>query len=61
MPKRQHWKTAVENYKSAVSNGDGTVTLTDRNGKRELWFCNKYTASFGLYYRNTVLEFARSL
>lgn len=55
---RQHWKAA--GYVSAVPQGNGQVLLTDSAGKREIWFCNKGHASFGLVYRNTHLEFARS-
>lgn len=30
-------------------------------GKRELWFANKNHAGYGIIYKNTHLEFARSI
>lgn len=42
--------------------GDGGHLLRDKEtGKLELWFCNKGHASYGIKWRNTDLEFARSL
>jgi hypothetical protein len=34
--------------------------LEDIDGNREAWFANKNHAGYGLIYRNTHLEFARS-
>ena len=48
-------------YVRAESFYKGEVVLTDVSGKRELWFCNKNHASYGLIYKNTHLEFIRSL
>jgi hypothetical protein len=48
-------------YVKAKSIGNGQVILTAESGKLELWFCNKNHASYGIKYRNTKLEFARSL
>lgn len=59
MPKKEHWKTA--GFISAKPQGNGEVLLTDAHGRKEIWFCNKNHASYGLIYRNTHLEFARSL
>lgn len=39
----------------------GEHVLRDADGKREVWFANKNHASYGLRYKNTHLEFARSL
>jgi hypothetical protein len=33
----------------------------DENGKCELWFSNKNHASYGIKYKNTDLEFCRSI
>jgi hypothetical protein len=35
--------------------------LRDDSGKLEMWFANKNHSSYGLKWRNTHLEFARSL
>lgn len=39
---------------------DGNHILADEDGKLEVWFANKNHASYGLIYKNTHLEFARS-
>lgn len=39
----------------------GEYILTDTEGKMEIWLANKYHPSYGIKYRNTVLEFARSI
>ena len=39
----------------------GIHVLMDSGGKPELWFANKNHANYGLKWRNTHLEFARSL
>ena len=41
--------------------GNGEHLLENEDGKLEIWFSNKYHASYGLIYKNTHLEFARSL
>lgn len=41
--------------------GNGEHILRDGDGKREVWFANKNHASYGLTWRNTHLEFARSI
>lgn len=43
------------------SRKEGGHILIDANGKREVWFANKNHASYGIIFRNTHLEFARSL
>ena len=48
-------------YTSIISLGQGEYLLTDNTGKQEIWFANKNHASYGLKYKNTHLEFARSL
>jgi len=48
-------------YEHVRSVGNGEHLLRDREGgKLELWFCRKNHASYGLVYKNTHLEFARS-
>jgi hypothetical protein len=40
----------------------GEHTLQDiETGKKEIWFANLNHASYGLIYKNTHLEFARSV
>ena len=48
-------------YISIMPLGQGEYLLTGTNGKKEIWFANKNHASYGLIYKNTHLEFARSL
>ena len=48
-------------YKVVDGLGDGEVILEDSEGQRSVWFANKHHANPGLIYRNTHLEFARSL
>ncbi len=40
--------------------GKGEHVLRDKEGKAEVWFANKNHASYGIIYKNTHLEFARS-
>jgi hypothetical protein len=47
-------------YVSAKSLGNGEFLLTDTDGKGEIWACRKNHASYGIKYKNTHLEFARS-
>lgn len=58
-PRRETLKEA--GYVKAESAGNRQYVLTDADGKRELWVCNKGHASYGITYRNTHLEFVRSL
>jgi len=39
----------------------GHVLQDPTTGKNELWFANKNHASYGIIYKNTHLEFARSV
>lgn len=51
-----------EGYKHIWTVGDGEHILQDtRNGQYEIWFSNKNHASYGLVYKNTHLEFARTV
>lgn len=47
-------------YTYIKCNQDGTHLLRDDTGKLEIWFNNKNHASYGLIFKNTHLEFARS-
>lgn len=48
-------------YKYIKYLGNGEHLLKDLDtGKFEIWFNNKNHASFGLIYKNTHLEFART-
>ena len=59
MPIRETLKEA--GYISIMPLGQGEYLLTSDNGKKEIWFANKGHASYGIKYKNTDLEFARSL
>lgn len=48
-------------YKDIQSVGHKEFILIDENGKKELWFSNKNHASYGIIYKNTHLEFIRSI
>jgi hypothetical protein len=48
-------------YIKIESVGQGEFILTDENGKKELWFSNKNHASYGIKYKNTHLEFCKSI
>lgn len=48
-------------YISIKSVGNKEFILTDSSGKQELWFSNKNHASYGIKYKNTDLEFIRSI
>lgn len=39
----------------------GHILRDIETGKEEVWFANKNHASYGLIYKNTHLEFARSV
>jgi hypothetical protein len=47
-------------YKYIDYLGQGEHLLENEDGKKEVWFSNKNHASWGLIYKNTHLEFARS-
>lgn len=47
-------------YVAIKSIGNGEFILTDTEGKQEVWFANKNHASYGITYKNTHLEFART-
>lgn len=48
-------------YTYVKCNRDGSHVLMDDCGNLELWFNNKNHASYGIIFKNTHLEFARSL
>ena len=51
---------AQAGYTHVATLGNGQHLLADSDGKKEIWFCNKGHPSYGLIYKNTHLEFARS-
>lgn len=57
-PMRKYLQAAGYHYKGYL--GDGEHVLLAPNGQFEVWFSNRDTPSYGLYFKNTVLEFARS-
>ena len=59
MVKRETMREAGYTYGGKHSSG-GHI-LIDETGKRELWFANKGHAGYGIVWRNTHLEFARSI
>ncbi len=58
-PIRETFKQAGMKYIRSL--GDGEHLLEDDTGKREIWFNNKSHASYSLIFKNTHLEFARSV
>jgi hypothetical protein len=48
-------------YKKIEALGDGEFILTNKEGKRELWFANIHHGSYGIRYKNTMLEFCRTI
>ncbi len=50
-----------EGYKYIASMGEGQHILSDKPNHYEVWFSNLNHASYGLIYKNTHLEFARSI
>lgn len=48
-------------YKYIKHIGNQEHCLENPDGGYELWFANKNHASYGLIFKNTHLEFARSL
>lgn len=61
-PDYQTMKEAGYNYMRYL--GDGEHLLENIRGSKpyqfEVWFSNKGHASYGIYYKNTVLEFAHA-
>jgi hypothetical protein len=55
------WIMSDEGYSyiKYISNGEHLLR-DDRVDSLEIWFANKNHASYGLIYKNTHLEFARS-
>lgn len=60
MNNKETMKQAGYTY-GVYSREEGGHILIDANGKKEVWFANKNHASYGIIFRNTHLEFARSL
>lgn len=52
---------AEAGYKYITYLGNGEHILQNEKGTHEVWFSNKYHASYGLIYKNTHLEFARQI
>jgi hypothetical protein len=62
MDMKNKYHMGSEGYKHVKNIGDGCHILEEiESGKREVWFVNKNHASYGFIYKNTHLEFARSL
>jgi len=61
MPAQAFYATEGMKYEKFDRTTGGHVIRDVTTGKRELWFANKNHASFGVTWRNTHLEFARSL
>jgi len=61
MNQSNKWNIAKEGYQYIKYLGNREHLLRDINGNLEIWFSNKNHASYGLIYKNTHLEFARSL
>jgi hypothetical protein len=59
MPIRETLKQA--GYVKIESLGDKTFLLVDQDGNQEIWVANKNHASYGIIYKNTHLEFCRSV
>lgn len=49
-----------EGYTHIKTLGYGEHLLKNKDGKLEIWFCNKNTACHAMQYKNTHLEFATS-
>ena len=60
--KKQTLKQAGYNYMRYMGNGEHLLEniRADRPYTFEVWFSNKNHASYGLIYKNTHLEFART-
>jgi len=48
-------------YKAIKNIDNKEFELIDKNNKKEVWFANKHHTSYGIKYKNTHLEFARSI
>ncbi|MBP7786171.1 hypothetical protein KA062_02865 [Patescibacteria group bacterium] len=59
-PKINKWSLKGEGYRYIKYLGEKEHLLQNNEGL-EVWFSNKNHASYGLIYKNTHLEFARSL
>jgi len=57
---KESLKQAGYKYVSYLGNGEHLLEDID-SGKREIWFANKNHASYGIIFKNTHLEFARSV
>jgi hypothetical protein len=55
------WSMAGEGYDYVKYMGDHEHLLKNKEGGFEVWFTNNNHASYGLVYKNTHLEFARSV
>lgn len=60
-PKRETLKEAGYRYVEFDQQAGGHILRHVETGKLEVWFANKNHASYGLRYKNTHLEFARSV
>ena len=60
-PKRETLKEAGYEYVRFAPEEGGHILREKDTGKLEVWFANKNHASYGLRYKNTHLEFARSV
>ena len=60
-PKRETLKEAGYEYVRFSRQEGGHILREVDSGKLEVWFANKNHASYGLIYKNTHLEFARSV
>lgn len=62
---KQTLKQANYTYLHAIKFADGGkcehVLLNNETGEKEVFFANKYHGSWGLIYKNTHLEFARTI
>ncbi len=59
-PKRETMREAGYEYVAYLGNGEHS--LRDKaTGNVEVWFSNKNHASYGIIFKNTHLEFARSV
>lgn len=61
MKQSNKWDIQGEGYSYVKYLGDGEHLLRNVDGELEIWFSNYHHASYGLIYKNTHLEFARSL
>jgi len=61
MQQSNKWDIAGEGYQYIKYLGDREHLLQNIDGELEVWFTNKSHAGYGLIYKNTHLEFARSL